>query len=189
MSKRFDDDYQEGQSQKEVKLSSQEIEVSSNTQQTQSKVSLFFFFFIFIFIFKTMDSTLNRSIGPVFQNLFWNIRQHKSVSIFNISRLQLAGPNCRRKFGFECSRIWRSVMWTMCTWSAEVCTKSPTCTSIQEWDFTGRPQKKIWGVSCNPPESSRKWDSARDALTTSPVRKNSKSLKSTWVSLATTWRS
>jgi hypothetical protein len=49
MSKRFDDDYQEGQSQKEVKLSSQEIEVSSNTQETQVKASPIFFHFYFYF--------------------------------------------------------------------------------------------------------------------------------------------
>jgi hypothetical protein len=68
MSKQPDDEKLDVQSQKKVKLSSQEIEVSSNTQQIQLKVSPIFFHFIFIF--KTMDSTLNRSIGPVFQTLF-----------------------------------------------------------------------------------------------------------------------
>jgi hypothetical protein len=43
MSKRPDDEKLDVQSQKKVKLSSQEIEVSSNTQEIQLKVSPIFF--------------------------------------------------------------------------------------------------------------------------------------------------
>jgi hypothetical protein len=42
MSKRSDDEKLDVQSQKKVKLSSQEIEVSSNDQQTEVKVSPMF---------------------------------------------------------------------------------------------------------------------------------------------------
>ncbi len=73
MSKRSDDEKLDLQSQKKVKLSSQEIEVSTNEQQTQVKVSPIFFFLII-----TMDSTLNSTIAPGSQNLFWNNRQQKS---------------------------------------------------------------------------------------------------------------
>jgi hypothetical protein len=69
MSKRPDDEKLDVQSQKKVKMSSQNIEVSSNTQQTELKVSTIFLRFPFLFS-KQMDSTLNRSIGPGFQTLF-----------------------------------------------------------------------------------------------------------------------
>jgi hypothetical protein len=49
MSKRSDDEKLDVQSQKKVKLSSQEIEVSSSAQQTELKASPIFSWFAFLF--------------------------------------------------------------------------------------------------------------------------------------------